>query len=143
MATTALGHETIRDDGKPLLDEPTPIRRSICMTPVHCRARNTKPVLFNAGLIRMPEGREKMARRLQPVRNGCEERRLLLQRNVDDGVEGDDRFEAVRLEGDLGHVRADELTLRDVLSCLADLSQRDVDSGDPKLWREVFGHDAT
>src|SRR5437870_6366688 len=88
---------SLRDKARPAnlktgFFEPGNVGRTIGVAPVHRRAM---PIVLGASPGTGSHRREQVPAGSEPPVDVPEDRRLLIQRQVDDGIEGDDRSKAV------------------------------------------------
>src|SRR2546423_3778704 len=103
MAAGTLRDEARPADLEPDFLEPGDVGGPIGMTPVH---RRTEPIVFGSGPGSKSHGGEQISARPEPAVDLPEDRRLLLDRHMDDRKEGHDGRKALWRENDGCHICA-------------------------------------
>jgi hypothetical protein len=130
VSDTTLGHVPVPEHVEPLLAEPGKIRLGVGVLPEHRRTE----VVLDAGPMLMADDRQEEATGTQRGEDARQEIALVLEWDVNQGVEADDRFEALGFEHEVDDVAADEGRLRHEQSCTLDLDRRDVDARDVQAY---------
>src|SRR5438105_3906435 len=106
MTASSFGYEAALLYFEPRFFQPGNVRRPVGVAPVHRRA---VPIVVGPGPSSRSQGRKKEAARLEPAMNFSEDRRLLLEWQVDDREERHDRPKVLRGEINGGHISARKL----------------------------------
>lgn len=126
MPDFAFWDESVPENLELLRLQPSEVRGVVGVVPEH---RDTEVLLGPGPLDGSDDGEEQAARSEPPVQTR-EQHALILERDMDEGVEAHDRVEGGGREVDDGQVLTCERPARDELAGSADLHLREVDPGD-------------
>jgi hypothetical protein len=126
MAAGSLRYEAGPEDVEPHVLEPGNVRGQIGVAPVHPRAM---PIAFRPSPGLRTHYRQQVTAGSEPATDLLEDRGLLLDRHMDDRVEGDDGGKTLRWKLDGRHVGALKLRSGHELARSSDLDGRYVHAG--------------
>lgn len=129
MTPIVLGNKLLSNDAKARLTEPASIGRCIVVAPEHGGV-GAEPSSLPPFVPRVTQGDEEPSAGRQPAGHAPEEPRVILARDVDEGVERDHGGEGAGREIDLGEVRTEEPGRRNEATGPSDLAVGDVHSRD-------------
>src|SRR5512133_738990 len=92
VRAVTFGDDLLADDRQTGLLDPGPVGRGIGMAPPHRRIA-TQPVVLTPGPGALPGGGQEPPSWSEPAADPVEQRRLLIQRHVDERVQADDGIE--------------------------------------------------